>query len=143
MFRSWLTSVVIETVCLWYRETDLSNWLQMSTYSRQKFSGLSWMVKRYYIQDYPENFRGNTEIRTIASDFIRPSIESSLTRRVKKTQIRHVVRAVGFLQLYKFLTWTGLENSSIGTKKYIYGSFWYFSMLYVEVFMLFLLPALS
>ena len=62
------------------------------------------MVKRYYIQDYPENFRGNTEIRTIASDFIRPSIESSLTKRVKKTHVRHVVRAVGFLQLYKFLT---------------------------------------
>ena len=23
------------------------------------------MVKRYYIQDYPENFRGNTETRTM------------------------------------------------------------------------------
>ena len=42
------------------------------------------MVKRYYIQDYPENFRGDTETRTIASDFIRPSIESSLTRQEKK-----------------------------------------------------------
>ena len=42
------------------------------------------MVKRYYIQDYPENFRGDTETRTAASDFIRPSIESSLTRREKK-----------------------------------------------------------
>ena len=58
-----------------------------ATYSRQKLSGLSWMVKRYYIQDYPENFRGNTETRTIASDFIRPSIKSSLTRREKKTHI--------------------------------------------------------
>ena len=57
------------------------------------------MVQRYYIQDYPENFRGNTETRTIASDFIRPTIESSLTRRGKKTaQIRSVVRAGGFLQ---------------------------------------------
>ena len=27
------------------------------------------MVKRYYIQDYPENFRGNTETRTIAFGF--------------------------------------------------------------------------
>ena len=62
------------------------------------------MVKRHYIQDDSEDFRGNTETRTVASDFIRPSIESSLTRRVKKTHIRHVVRAVGFLQLYKFLT---------------------------------------
>ena len=43
------------------------------------------MVQRYYIQDYPENFTGNTETRTIASDFIRPTIESSLTRRGKKT----------------------------------------------------------
>ena len=29
------------------------------------------MIKRYYMQDYPENFRDNTETRTIASDFIR------------------------------------------------------------------------
>ena len=57
------------------------------------------MVKRYYIKDYLENFRGNTETRTIASDFIRPSIESSLTRREKITHIRHVVRAGGFLQV--------------------------------------------
>ena len=57
------------------------------------------MVKRYYIQNYPENFRGDTETRTIASDFIRPSIESSLTRREKKTHIRHVVRTGGFLQV--------------------------------------------
>ena len=42
------------------------------------------MVKRHYIQDYSENFKGNTESRTVASDFIRPSIESSLTRRGKK-----------------------------------------------------------
>ena len=55
------------------------------------------MVKRYYIQDYPENFRGNTETRTIASDLIWPSIESSLTARDKKLYIRHVVRAGGFL----------------------------------------------
>ena len=66
-----------------------------STYSWQKFSGLSWMVKRYYIQDYPESFRGDTETRTTASDFIRPSIESSLTRREKKTHIRHVVCGEG------------------------------------------------
>ena len=66
------------------------------THSQQKFSGLSWMVKRYYIQDYPENFRGDTETtRTTASDFIRPSIESSLTRREKKTQIKHVVWVEG------------------------------------------------
>ena len=42
------------------------------------------MVKRHYIQDYSENFRGNTETRTVASDFIRPSIESSVTRRGEK-----------------------------------------------------------
>ena len=33
------------------------------------------MVKPYYIQDYPGNFRGDVET-TAASDFIRPSIES-------------------------------------------------------------------
>ena len=42
------------------------------------------MVKHYYIQEYPENFRGNTETRTTASDFIMPSIESTLTRREEK-----------------------------------------------------------
>ena len=42
------------------------------------------MVKHYYIQDYLENFRGNAETRTIVSDFMRPSIESSLTRQKKK-----------------------------------------------------------
>ena len=57
------------------------------------------MVKRYYIQDYPENSRENTETRTIASDFIRPSIESRLTRRETKTHIKHVARAGGFLQV--------------------------------------------
>ena len=57
------------------------------------------MVKHYYIQDYSENFRGNTETRTVASDFIRSSIESSLTRREKKRTDQtcgHVVRAGGF-----------------------------------------------
>ena len=43
------------------------------------------MVKRYYIQDYPENVRGDTETkRATASDFIKPSIESSLTWRDEK-----------------------------------------------------------
>ena len=56
------------------------------------------MVKRYYIQVYPENFRGNTETGTVASDFIRPSIESSLTRRGKNRTDQicgHAVRAGG------------------------------------------------
>ena len=61
------------------------------------------MAKRYYIEDYPENFRGDTETtRTTASDFIRPSSESSLTRREKKTYIKHVVWVVregGLLQV--------------------------------------------
>ena len=57
------------------------------------------MVKRYCSQNYPENFRGNTETRTVASDFIRPSIESSLTRRGKKRTDQtcgHVKRTGGF-----------------------------------------------
>ena len=65
------------------------------------------MVKRFYIQDYPENFRGNTETRTIASDFIWPSMKSSLTRREKKTQVAggwwltRIIRTEAF---YKLLT---------------------------------------
>ena len=81
-------------------------------YLRQEFSGLSWMVKRYYIQDCPGSFRGNTETRTITSDFIRPSIESSLTRREKKTHIWW-----GQVAFYKLLTGTRLENSSVCTKQ--------------------------
>ena len=48
------------------------------------------MAKRHFIQDYSENFRGNTETRTVASDFIKPSIGSSLTRRGKKRTDQHV-----------------------------------------------------
>ena len=94
------------------------------------------MVKRYYIQDYPENFRGHTETRTIASDFIRPSIESSLTRR---EIIRHVVRAGGFLQVLYLNRVRKLQCRY--QKKYM--KLLMFSILYDEVFMLFLLPALS
>ena len=108
------------------------------------FSGLSLMVKTYYIQDYPENFRGNTVTRTIASDFIMRSIESSLSRREKKTRTKHRRHVLWWEQVafYELLTWTGLESSSVGTKKKLYGSFWYFSMLYDEVCMLLLLSAL-
>ena len=88
------------------------------TYSRQKFSGLSWMVKRYYIQDYPENFRGNIETRAIASDFIRQSIESSLIRRGERTDRSDMLW--GQVAFYKLLTWTELENSRVGTEKIIY-----------------------
>ena len=37
---------------------------------KAKISGLSSTVKRYYIQDYPEYFRGNTEAVAITSDFL-------------------------------------------------------------------------
>ena len=67
------------------------------------------------IQDYPKNFRGNTETRTIASDFIRPSIESSLTRREKKKRISDMWWEQETFN--KLLTWTTLENSNVGTKK--------------------------
>ena len=49
------------------------------------------MVKRCYIQDDPENFRGNAETRTIASDFIWPSMKSSLTRREKKKRTSDIM----------------------------------------------------
>ena len=67
------------------------------------------------IQDYPKNFRGNTKTRTIASDFIRPSIESSLTRREKKKRISDMWWEQETFN--KLLTWTTLENSNVGTKK--------------------------
>ena len=75
------------------------------------------MVKRYYIQDYPENFRGNTETRTIVSDFIRSSIKSSLTRREKKNAHQTCGEGTSQMAFYKLLIWTGLENGNVGTKK--------------------------
>ena len=90
---------------------NIKPWIsKYTTYSRQKFSGLSWMVKRYYIQDYPEIFRGNTETRAIASDFIWPSIKSSLTRLEKNRTSDVLVR--GRWLFTSFLTWTRLENNS-------------------------------
>ena len=71
------------------------------------------MVKRHYIQDYSENFRGNTETRTVASDFIRPSIESSLTRRGKKRTDQacgHVVREGGQWLWWK-IGWSKMEKT--------------------------------
>ena len=87
--NSWLY-LLVHWSLLWLNENNEPRVAFTATYSRQNFSGLSWMVKRYYIQDCPENFRGNTETRTIASDFIWSSIKRSLTRREKKRHIRHV-----------------------------------------------------
>ena len=58
------------------------------------------MVKRCYIHDYPENFRGNTETRTIASDFIWPSMKSSLTRREKKTHMYNFNRDINRAKIF-------------------------------------------
>ena len=114
------------------------------TYLRQKFSGLFWMVKPFYIQDYPENFRYNTKTRTITSDFIRTSIESSLTRWEKKTHIRQMWWVPGQLAFYKLLTWTRLENSNVGTKKNYMEAFNIFPCYMMKFLcLLFLLPALS
>ena len=55
------------------------------------------MAKRYYIQDYSENFRGSTETRTIASDFIWISVKSSLTRQESKKSTSDMMRACGWL----------------------------------------------
>ena len=106
-----------------------------TTYSRQKFSGLSWMVKRYYIQDYPENFRGDTETtRTTALDFIRPSIESSLTRREKKCTSNMWCEWWGKVAFYKLLIWTRLENSNVGIKKIIWKLLIFFHASYTMKF---------
>ena len=101
------------------------------------------MLKRYYIQDYSENFRGNTKTRTIASDFIRTSIESSLTRQEKKTHNRQIC-GKGQIAFYKLLTWTRLENSNVGTKRNYVEDFDIFPCYMMKFFcFLFSLPALS
>ena len=47
-------------IIYWVYQIEKNNILGISiicgnpTYSREKFSGLSWMVKRSYIQDYPQ-----------------------------------------------------------------------------------------
>ena len=114
------------------KDAKLSN---IPTYSRQNFSGLSWMVKRYYIQDYPENFRDDTETtRTTASDFIRPSIESSLTRREKKCTSNMWCEWWGKVAFYKLLIWTRLENSNVGIKKIIWRLLIFFHASYMMKF---------
>ena len=45
---------------------------------------MSRMVKHYYIQDYRENFRGNTDPRKVACGFIWPSMKSILNLRERK-----------------------------------------------------------
>ena len=72
------------------------------------YSGLFWKC------------RGNTETRTVASDFIRPSIESSLTRREKKCTSNMWCEWWGKVAFYKLLIWTRLENSNVGIKKIIW-----------------------
>ena len=105
------------------------------TYSRQKFSGLSWMVKRYYIQDYPENIRDDTETtRSTVSDFIRPSIESSLTRQEKKTHINMWCEWWGKVAFYKLLIWTRLESSNNSIKKIIWKLLIFFHASYIMKF---------
>ena len=52
----------------------------------QKYSGLSWMVKRYYIQNYPENVRDNTETRNNSLRFNQVvNREQSNQARKKRT----------------------------------------------------------
>ena len=105
------------------------------------------MIKRYYIQDYPEYFRGNTETRTIASDIICPSVKSNLTRRESRNahgEGRWLIWTIRTEAFYKFLTWTRLKNNfQCQYPKNEYRNLWKFSVLFVhdEVFMLFLLPA--
>ena len=55
----YVTTMLGSSMTVYLGKVDRSL-IILSTYSRQKFSGLFCMVKRYYIQDYPENFRGNT-----------------------------------------------------------------------------------
>ena len=104
-------------------------------------------IFHYYIQDYPEYFRGNTETKTIALDFIWPSVKSSLTRRESRNAhsegwwLTWTIRSEAF---HKLLTWTRLENHfQCQYPKNEYRSLWSFSVLFVhdEFFMLFLFPA--
>ena len=60
------------------------------------------MVEGYYIQDYPENFKGNTEIRNNSLGFHQAvNREQSNQAREKNA---HVVRAGQQVVFYKLLT---------------------------------------
>ena len=104
-------------------------------------------IFHYYIQDYPGYFRGDTETKTIASDFIWPLVKSSLTRQESRNAhseggwLTWTIRTEAF---HKLLTWTRLENNfQCQNPKNEYSSLWSFSVLFVhdEFFMLFLFPA--
>ena len=48
---------VLEKNCSFLRvRQKMATYCILPTYSRQIYWGLSWMVRRYYIQDYPEYF---------------------------------------------------------------------------------------
>ena len=72
------------------------------------------MIKRYYILDYPENRQYRDKINSLGFHQA-VNQEQSNQAREKNVQIRHVVRAGGFLQVVNLNR--ELENSRVGTKK--------------------------
>ena len=107
------------------------------------------MVKRYYTQDYPEYLKGNTETRTIASDFIWPSVKSSLTTLKRESRNAHgegwwLTWTITTEAFHKLLKWTRLENNSnVNIQKINIEAFEIFlcCLCMINFFMLFLLPA--
>ena len=94
------------------------------------YSRLSWKFQRQH-RDKNNSLRFHMAVNE----------KQSHQAREKNWWLTRIIRTEAF---YKLLTLTRLENNfQCQYWKNPYGSFWYFSMLYDEVFMLFLLPALS
>ena len=53
------------------------------------------MVKPYYIQDYPENFRGKTEIRNNSLGFHQAVNREQSNQAREKTHITHMLCGEG------------------------------------------------
>ena len=106
--------------------------LWISTNYLQIFSGLSRKFYRQYLK-----------FHLVVDE------EQSKQAREKNAHLtsgegRWLTRTIKTKAFYKLLTWTRLENNlRCQHQKNPYGSFWYFSILCDEIFMLFLPPALS
>ena len=79
-------------IIYWVYQIEKNNILGISricdnpTYSRQKFSGLSWMVRRSYIQDYPEHSGCVLTGLRIASKIMPPTFWSKRSLKTLSRQ---------------------------------------------------------
>ena len=102
------------------------------------------MVKRYYIQHYPKYFRGNIARDRSNSLGFHQAVNQEQSNQTSEKTYRSDMWTCG--EGRRLFTSCQLEQSqkiAVSVPKRVIWKLLIFSMLYDEVFMLFLLPALS